>query len=55
MNLHTHKVQRILNKINSKRFTPRHILFKLQKPKATKGILKATRENQLIVYKGSSI
>ena len=40
------EVQRLPNKINPKRPTPRHIIFKMAKFKDKERILKATREKE---------
>ena len=45
------KVQRVPNKMNSKRPTPRHIIIKMPKGKDKEKILKAAREKQLVTYK----
>ena len=41
--------------MNPKRNTPRHILIKLSKIKYKEKILKATKEKQLVTYKGTPI
>ena len=41
--------------MDSKRPTPKHIIIKITKPKDKERILKATRENQLVTYKGAPI
>ena len=46
-------IQRVPNKMNPKRFTPRHIIFKMAKVKVKERILKASREKQLVTYKGA--
>ena len=48
-----HKHKLVSNKTNSKRFTPRHSIFKMAKVKER--ILKEPREKQLIKYKGNPI
>ena len=45
--------QRVPNKINPNRPTPRHIIIKMAKVKER--ILKAAREKQRVNYKGTSI
>ena len=45
----------ILNRINPRRNTPRHILIKLTKIKHKEDLLKATREKQQITHKGIPI
>ena len=49
------EMQRVPNRINSRRNTPRHILIKLTKIKHKEQILKATREKQQIILKGIPI
>ena len=48
------EAQRVPNRINPRRNTPRHILIKLSKIKYKEKILKATREKQ-ITHKGIPI
>ena len=45
-------MQRVLNRINPRQNTPRHILIKLMKIKHKQQILKAVREKQQITHKG---
>ena len=47
--------QRVLNRINPRQNTPRHILIKLTKVKHKEQILKAAREKQQITHKGIRI
>ena len=47
--------QRVPNRINPRRNTPRHILIKLSKIKYKENILKAAREKQQKKYKGIPI
>ena len=49
------ETQRVPNKMNSKRPTPRHIIIKMPKGKDKEKILKAAREKQLVTYKGVPI
>ena len=49
------ETQRVLNRINPRRNTPRHILIKLTKIKHKEQILKAAREKQQITHKGIPI
>ena len=49
------ETQRIPNRINPRRHTPRHILIKLTKVKHKERTLKAAREKQQIAYTGVSI
>ena len=47
------EAQRVPNKLNPKRTTPRHIIIKM--PKVKERILKATREKERVTYKGVPI
>ena len=49
------ETQRVPNRINPRRNTPRHILIKLTKVKRKEQILKAAREKQQITHKGIPI
>ena len=49
------ETQRVPNRINSRRNTPRHIFIKLMKIKQKEQILKAVREKQQITHKGIPI
>ena len=49
------EVQRVPGRINPRRNTLRHIVIKLTKMKAKNKLLKATREKQLIMYKGTPL
>src|SRR5574337_793591 len=49
------ETQRVPNRINPRRNTPRHILIKLTKIKHKEQILKAAREKQQIIHKGIPI
>ena len=49
------ETQRVLNRINPRQNTPRHILIKLTKIKHKEQILKAAREKQQITHKGIPI
>ena len=49
------EAQQVPYKINPRRNTPRHILIKLTKIKDTEKILKAARENNQIICKGTLI
>ena len=46
------EAQRVPNKMDAKRPTPRHIIIKMLKFKDKERILKAAREKQIIMYKG---
>ena len=49
------ETQRVPNRIDQRRNTPRHILIKLTKIKHKEQILKAAREKQQITHKGVPI
>ena len=49
------ETQRVPNRINPRRNTPRHILIKLTRIKHKEQILKAAREKQQITHKGIPI
>ena len=49
------EAQRVPNKLDPKRTTPRHIIIKLPKIKDKERILKAAREKQRVTYKGVPI
>ena len=49
------KAKRVLNKMDAKRPTPRHIIIKMQKVKYKERILKAARKKKLITYRGVPI
>ena len=49
------EAQRVPNKLNPKRNTPRHIIIKLSKIKDKERILKAAREKETLTYKGVHI
>ena len=49
------EAQRVPNKINPNRPTPRHIILKMAKVKHKERILKAAREKQRVDYKGTPI
>ena len=49
------ETQRVPNRINPRRNTPRHILIKLAKIKHKEQLLKAAREKQQITHKGIPI
>ena len=46
------EAQRIPNKMDAKRSTPRHIIIKMPKVKDKERILKAIQEKQLVTYRG---
>lgn len=47
------EAQKVQNKINPKRPTLRHIMIKLSKFKDEERVLKAARERQLVMHKGT--
>ena len=47
--------QRVRNKMNPKKSTPRHIVIKMAKIKDKERILKEAREKQLVAYRGTPI
>ena len=49
------EAQRVSNKMDAKRPTPRHIIIKMPKVKEKEKILKAARENNLVNYRGIPI
>jgi len=49
------EAQRVPYRINPRRNKPRHILTKRTKTKHKERILKATKEKQLVTYKGNPI
>ena len=49
------EIQRVLNRINPRPNTPRHILIKLTKIKHKEQVLKAEREKQQVTHKGIPI
>ena len=55
IDMQVQEAQRVLNRMEAKRLTPRHIVIKMPKVKDTERILKAAREKQIITYKGVSI
>ena len=55
INIQVQEAQRIPNKMDAKRPTPRHIIIKMQKVKYKERILKAARKKKLITYRGVPI
>ena len=49
------EAQRVPNKVDTKRSTPRHIIIKMPKVKDKERILKAAREKQVVTYRGVPI
>ena len=52
IDIQVQEAQRIPNKMEAKRTTPRHIKIKMLKVKDKQRILKAAREKQRVTYKG---
>ena len=52
IDIHVQEAQRVLNKLDPKRTTPRHIIIKMPNVKDKDRILKAAREQQRVTYKG---
>ena len=55
MDIRLQEAQRIPNKLDPKRTTPRHIIIKMPKVKEKERILKAAREKEIVIYKGVPI
>ena len=55
IDMQVQEAQRIPNKLDPKRTTPRHIIIKMPKVKDKERILKAAREKQRVTYKGVPI
>ena len=55
IDLQVQEAQRVPNKMDAKRPTPRHIIIKMPKVKDKERILKAAREKQLVTYRGVPI
>ena len=49
------KAQRVPNKVDARRLTPRHIIIKMPKIKDKERILKAEREKETVTYRGVPI
>ena len=49
------EAQRVPNKMDENRPTPKHIIIKMPKVKDKEKILKAAREKQIVTYKGVPI
>ena len=52
IDMQVQEAQRVPNKMDAKRPTPRHIIIKIQKVKDKKRILKAAREKKSVTYRG---
>ena len=55
IDMQVQEVQRIPNKMDGKRPTPRHIIIKIPEVKDKERISKVAREKQLVTYKGVPI
>ena len=55
IDLQIQEVQRVPNKMNRKRPTPRHVIIKMPTFKDKGRILKSVRKKQLVTYEGASI
>ena len=54
IDMQVQEAERVPNKMDVKRTTPRHIIIKMPKVKDKEKILKAAREKELVTYKGVS-
>ena len=52
IDMQVQEAQRVLNKMDAKRPTPRYITIKMPKVKYRERILKAAREKRLVTYRG---
>ena len=55
IDMQVQEAQRVSNKLDAKRPTPRHVIIKMPKVKDKERIVKATREKLLLTYRGVSI
>ena len=55
IDIQVQEAQRVPNKLDPKRTTPRHIIIKMPKVKYKERILKAAREKQKVTFKGVAI
>ena len=55
IDMQVQEAQRVPNKMDAKRPTPRHIVIKMPKVKDKEKILKEPREKQLVIYRGIPI
>ena len=55
IDIQVQEAQRVPNKLDPKRTTPRHIKIKMPKAKDKERILKAAKEKQMITYQGVPI
>ena len=52
VDIQVQEAQRVPNKMDARRPTPRYIIIKMPKIKDKKRILKAAREKQVVIYEG---
>ena len=52
LDIQVQEAQRVPNKMDARRPTPRYIIIKMPKIKDKKRILKAAREKQVVIYEG---
>ena len=55
IDMQVQRAQKVQNKVDIKRPTPRHTIIKMSKIKNKERILKAAREKQLVTYRGVPI
>ena len=55
IDIQVQQAQRVTNKLDPKRNTPRHIIIKMPKVKDKERILETSREKQRVTYKGVPI
>ena len=55
IDIQVQEAQRVPNKLDPKRTTPRHILIKMPKVKDKERIVQAAGEKQMVIYKGVPI
>ena len=55
IDMQVQEAERVPNKIDVKRLTPKHIIIKMPKVKNKERILKAARERQLVTCRGVPI
>ena len=55
IDIQAQEAQRVLNKVDAKRPTPRHVIIKTPKVEDKERIIKAAREKQLVTYRGVPI
>ena len=55
VDIQVQEAQRVPNKLDPKRTTPKHIIIKMPKVKDKERILKAARKRETVTYKGVPI